>query len=273
MSPALFQKKPLLLVASSLTTVNHIVLKHEDGVKHQAAVTEHKLYGVACDAAPVMLEVAVNTKLRQAQDTSNHVEDDLPDAPAARALVAVVCEDLGRIFDQCHQELDVANGVYNVQLTPVGRRIPRRSRPDNETGNQDAQRGAGDDAGDEATRASAGGGFKAPERAEEILRGGDEAENEGVNRKDDVVEGDGRGQAVIAGGILAAHDGRVVEGDVGDKVRGETDHVNGREVGRGAGRRPALPVEQRLGIEGEAPGEGVDPAEDGGDEGQECDHC
>lgn len=53
---------------------------------------------------------------------------------------------------------------------------------------------------------------------------------------------------------------------------GHTDHVNGRKVGRGARRRPALPVEQRLGIKGEAPGQGVDPAEDGGDEGQECDH-
>lgn len=222
MSPVLFWKKPLLLVASSLTTVNHIVLEHEDGVKHQAAVAEHKLYGVACDAAPVALEITVDTKLRQAQDASNHIEDNLPDAPAARALVTVVCEDLGRIFDQRHQELDVANSIYNVQLAPVGRGIPRRSRPDNETGNQDAQRGAGNDTRDEAARASAGAGFEAPGRAEEILRGSDEAEDEGVQRKDDVVEGDGRGQAVVAGGILAAHDGGVVEGDVGSEVGGET---------------------------------------------------
>lgn len=222
MSPVLFRKKPLLLVASSLTTVNHVVLEHENGVKHQAAVAEHKLYGVACDAAPVALEVAVDTKLRQAQDASNHIEDDLPDAPAARALVTVVGEDLGRIFDQRHQELDVANGVYNVQLAPVVCGIPRRGRPDNEAGDEDAQRGAGDDASDEAARASAGAGVEAPERAEQILRGGDEAENEGVYRKDDVVEGDGRGQAVVAGSILAAHDGGVVEGDVGSEVRGET---------------------------------------------------
>lgn len=51
-----------------------------------------------------------------------------------------------------------------------------------------------------------------------------------------------------------------------------TDDVNGREVGRGAGRGPALPVEQRLGVKGEAPGDCVDPAEQGGQQGQECDH-
>lgn len=222
MSPVLFWKKPLFLVASSLTTVNHIVLEHENGVKHQAAVAERKLYGVAGDAAPVTLKVAVDTKLRQAQDASHYVEDDLPDAPAARALVMVVGEDLRRIFDQRHQELDVANGVYNVQLTPVGRGIRRRSCPDNEASDDDAQPRAGYDTGDEAARASAGARVEAPEWAEEILRGGDEAEDEGVQRKDDVVKGDGRGQAVVAGGILAAHDGGVVEGDIGNKVRGET---------------------------------------------------
>lgn len=222
MSPVLFREKPLFLVAGNLTAVNHIVLEHENGVKKQAAVAEQKLYGVACYATPVMLEVAVDTKLRQAQDASNHVEEDLPNAPAARALVTVVGEDLGRKLDQRHQEFDVARGIDNVQLAPIGRGIPRWSRPDDDTADQDAQRAAGNDARDEAARASAGAGFEAPERAEEILRGGDEAEDEGVRRKDDVVEGDGRGQAVVAGGILAAHEGGVVEGGVGDEVCGET---------------------------------------------------
>lgn len=224
MSPVLFWEKPLFLVASSLTTINHIVLEHENGVEKQAAVAEHKFYGVACYATPITLKVAVDTKLRQAQDASNNVEEDLPNAPATRALVTVVGENLGREFDQRHQELDVASGIYNVQLAPIGRGILRWSRPDDDTGNQDAQRAAGDDARDEAARTSAGAGagVEAPERAEEILRGGDEAEDEGVDRKDDVVEGDGRGQAVVAGGILAAHEGGVVEGDVGDEVCGET---------------------------------------------------
>lgn len=51
-----------------------------------------------------------------------------------------------------------------------------------------------------------------------------------------------------------------------------TDDVEGREVGRGAGRGAALPVEQRLGVKGEAPGECVDPAKEGGQQGQECGH-
>jgi hypothetical protein len=222
MYPVLLWEKPLLLIASYLTTVEHIVLDYEDGVKHEAAVAKRKLYRVACDATPVMLEVAVDTKLRQAQDTSNHVEEDLPDAPAARALVTVVCEDLGCEFDQRHQELDVAKGIHNVQLDPVGRRVVRRSRPDNNADDEDAHRGTADDTGDEAAGARAGVALKAPERAEEILRGGDDTKDEGVQRKDDIVEGDGWGQAAVAGGILAAHDGRPVEEGIGNKIRSET---------------------------------------------------
>lgn len=51
-----------------------------------------------------------------------------------------------------------------------------------------------------------------------------------------------------------------------------TNDVEGRKVGRGAGRGAALPVEQRLGVKGEAPGERVDPAKEGGQQGQECGH-
>jgi hypothetical protein len=58
-------------------------------------------------------------------------------------------------------------------------------------------------------------------------------------------------------------------GDGGEK---RTDDVDGGKVGRGAGRGPALPVEQRLGVKGEAPGECVDPAEEGGQHRQEGDH-
>lgn len=39
--------------------------------------------------------------------------------------------------------------------------------------------------------------------------------------EDDVVKGDGRAVAAVAGGVLLADDGAVVEGGVGDAVREE----------------------------------------------------
>lgn len=57
---------------------------------------------------------------------------------------------------------------------------------------------------------------------------------------------------------------RVEECAVGDEVRDEAEDIDGWEVdGRAAGGLPPE-VEDGLGIEGEGPAEGVDPAEGGG---------
>lgn len=42
-----------------------------------------------------------------------------------------------------------------------------------------------------------------------------------MQREDDVVEGDGGREARVAGGVLRADSRGVVEGRVGDEVRGE----------------------------------------------------
>lgn len=230
MPPLFIWKKSLLLVAGLLASVDDIVLEDEDAVKNQAAVAKRQLHRVARDAAPVVLQVAMDAELGQAQDSSDDIEDDLPDAPTTRALVAVVCEDLGRVLDQRDQELDIADGVGDIQLAPVGGRVPRRRRTHDEASDEEAQRRASNDAGDEAAGAGTGAGLEAPKRAEEILRGGDDAEDEGMQRKCDVVEGDGGEQAVMAGGVLAPHDGGVIQGDVGSEIRGETWGAQG---GRG----------------------------------------
>lgn len=85
----------------------------------------------------------------------------------------------------------------------------------------------------------------------------------------DIVELDRRRQAMVARRILVSDLRGVEEHGVGDEVGREAEDVDGREVdGRAAGAA-ATQVEQRLRVEGEGPGESVDPAEDIGEGGEE----
>ena len=208
------------------------MLGYEEGIVYDADVPQGKLDGVAGDAAPVALEVAVDDELAHAQDPARQVQQDLPDAPAGGALVAVVGQGLGRVLDEGDEQLDVADGVDNVEVAPVdsrvggGRRLGAtavlgRGRDDG-AHEQHAGEAADGDAQDEVAGAIAGVGREGPQRArEEVLRGGEDADDGGVQREDEVVEVGGRVEAVVAGRVLGADDGRVEEGSVGDEVGGE----------------------------------------------------
>ena len=209
------------------------MLGHEDGVVGHADVAEDELDGVAGYAAPVALEVAVEALLGDAEDAAGEVEEDLPDAPAAGALVAVVGEDLRGVLCQGDDDLDVADGVDDVEGAPVDGRVHRAGvaaagggEGDDEVGAGHAEAAAGADAehGQAGAGAGDGGaGVEAPQAAaeDEVLRRGDEAEGEAVQGEDEVVEGDGGRQAAVAGGVLGPDEGGAVEGRILAKVRGE----------------------------------------------------
>ncbi|CAG9999814.1 unnamed protein product [Clonostachys byssicola] len=223
---AALAQQPALLVLGGIRRplwVEHVVLPDEDAVVGHARVAEHELDRVARDAAPVVLEVAVDPLLCDAQDPAQHVQEDLPDAPPLCALVAVVGDHLRRVLDERDDDLDVPDGVDDVELAPVdGRVAGARGQEDDEDGDDDAGHAAGADAQDGPARAGAAAGREPPQRpGEEVLRGDDEAEGEAVEGEDDVVELDGRGQAAVAGGVLRPDDGGVVEDGVGGKVRRE----------------------------------------------------
>lgn len=89
--------------------------------------------------------------------------------------------------------------------------------------------------------------------------------------EDDVVEGDGGRVAAVAGGVLGADDGAVVEGAVGGEVGEEAQAVDEREVDGGARGGLAGEVEEGLRVEGGGPASRVDPAEEAGEDGEEAD--
>src|SRR5690348_14865364 len=96
------------------------MLGHENQVVEHGYVAQGELDRVAGDAGPVSLDVTVNGLLADAQDAAGEVEQDLQDAPALGGAVAVVDNDLGRVFDERDDQLDVRDGVDGVQPDPRG---------------------------------------------------------------------------------------------------------------------------------------------------------
>lgn len=132
------------------------MLPDEDTIVRHARVAEHELDRVPGDAAPVVLQVTVDALLGDAQDAAEHVQEDLPDAPALCALVAVVGHHLRRVLDEGDDDLDVADGVDDVEAAPVDGRVARaRGEEDDEDGDDDPDDAAGADAEDGAARAGA----------------------------------------------------------------------------------------------------------------------
>ena len=88
------------------------------------------------------------------------------------------------------------------------------------------------------------------------LREDDGAEHDGVHDEGQVVEAHRRlGRARVARGILLADQRRVEEGEGRDQVADESEHVDGGKVNGETDGRPATPVEDRLGVERQAPAE------------------
>ncbi len=143
----------------ALLAVNHIVLQDEQHVEEYANLAEAKLDRVTRDAAPVVLEPAVDPLLRDAQHAARQVQQDLPDAPALGALVADVGAQLRRVLDERHDELDVAEGVDDVEVAPVDggvNGVTAARDTHDEVGDGDADEGASGQADGEAARAGGG---------------------------------------------------------------------------------------------------------------------
>lgn len=204
---------------ASRATVDHIVLHDKDGIVDESNVAEGKLDRVARNATPVALKPAVNPLLRDAENAADEIQQDLPDAPSLGALIAPVGDDLGRVLDESYEQLDVTDGVDDVEFAPVRGGIGVGGGDNEEVGSENPDEAAGCHTEYESRRADARIGREAPERTSEVLRAGDYGENEGMEGEGDVVEGYGRGEAVVTGCVLLSNDGRVIKGRGRDKVR------------------------------------------------------
>lgn len=58
-----------------------------------------------------MLQIAVDSELCDRKDAAEEVEQDLLNRPAVGRAVAEVGEDLGHVFYECDEDLDVGNRI------------------------------------------------------------------------------------------------------------------------------------------------------------------
>ncbi|KAG6003999.1 hypothetical protein E4U43_000812 [Claviceps pusilla] len=238
------QKPLMLLVALEFApglgvAVQDIMLHEKDAIVHKADVAERKFNGVSCDAAPVMLQVAIDALLPGAQEATGQVERDLPDAPALCALVAVVGQDLRPQLDHGNDELDVAQRVDEIEFAPVARGVDGAAvgsgRGGKSPGDEEGGEGAGRDADDEAAGTGARRAGEAPPRATQVLRYGDGGDDGGVQGKGDVVELDGWGETLVSGGVLAADEGGIVQSQGGKEVGDKSYEMTSFLVSRSGG--------------------------------------
>lgn len=188
------------------------MLPHEDSIIDHRHVPQRKLYRIPRDPRPVSLQPRVNALLRDGENPAREVEQDLPDGPAPRRLIPVVGDDLRRELDQRHDELDVRDGVRDVQGTPPARVLRGGRKRHDERDDGHAEEAPQREAQDRLA-GPRGGDAEGP-GGEDVLGRRDEGEEQGVEGEEDVVGLDGGGEVVVAEGVLRADGGGVGEGAV-----------------------------------------------------------
>lgn len=108
------------------------MLGHKHQIVEHAHIAQRELSRVTRDAGPVALQPGVKEELGDAEDAAQEVQQDLADAPALGAAVPEVIRELGSVLDQRDEQLDVRDGVDDVEPRPrrLGVRVRRRGQDD-----------------------------------------------------------------------------------------------------------------------------------------------
>ena len=88
------------------------MLHHEYDIEENADVAQCEFDRISRHSGPIMLQIAVDSKLSNRQYSTHEVKEYLVDGPAVRRVVSIVGEDLRHVFDERDEELDVGDGIY-----------------------------------------------------------------------------------------------------------------------------------------------------------------
>lgn len=80
-----------------VSPVEDVVLDHEEDVEEHREETQAKFRRVAEDWTPILVVVGEDEHLRYGKRAAREVQEDVADAPAWRALAAVVVVGLGKV--------------------------------------------------------------------------------------------------------------------------------------------------------------------------------
>ena len=119
-----------------VSSVEDIVLQHEEDVKDNREETQPKLGGVTKQRTPVIIVVSYEEHLHHAECATCEVKQDIANAPTHCALPLVVHESLRDIFDESDAQLDI--GAVGEEGQPVDNTGQSEYQSD---GNKDANAG------------------------------------------------------------------------------------------------------------------------------------
>lgn len=229
------------------------MLQHEHDIKSHTHVPQPELDRVPRDAAPIALQFRINDQLHDTQHPTHEIQQDLRDAPSHGGFMLVVGVHLRHILNEGDEQLDITNGVDDVDPRPARRIITGpRPRSDEQAHEHNGQDAADRESPNDPTDVLCTLG-EAPYALGELAPA-EGTHDDGVEGEDDVVQADGGlGRGGVADGVLAADHGGGVEGEGGDEVGDEAEDVDEGECGGGAGGGAAAEVEDGLRVEGEGP--------------------
>jgi len=118
------------------------MLCYEDYVKEYACIRKKQFDWVARQAIPVGLKVTVYEELQKRGDSASKVKQNLMDTPALGWLPIPVQIYLRTVFYKCTHQLDVTQGIDNVDPFPIVNASGVRSQDKNyrkEHGNNTAE--------------------------------------------------------------------------------------------------------------------------------------
>lgn len=120
----------LLLFDFAGSSIEDVVLEHEDDIEQYRYVSQPQLDRIARDPRPVVLQARVDEELRNGQHAADEIHQYLIDAPSDRRFPSMVRPGLGDIFDDCDHELHVPNGI-DLRKPIFSSQNLRRSRAKN----------------------------------------------------------------------------------------------------------------------------------------------
>lgn len=231
--------------------IEDVVLQHEEHVEHDADEAKAELGEVPEQRRPVIIIIGDDEHLQHAQGSTSEVEEYVPDAPAYRRFSPEVENGLRDVLHQRDDELAVGKVVEVEEpgAAPVAARSERYHAVEHCASPDDAQK-----------YPSRQGHALVLPLVEEALEHRDERGQRGVQAEHNVVHLDWQHSRWVARVVFALNYGTAVDAKVEEGVRQETRQVEADEVEAQADHTSALPVEVYLRIEGDRPGDEVEPA-------------
>jgi len=200
-----------------ISSIEDVVLEHEEDVKEDGEETETKLGRVAKDARPVVVVVSDQDHLNDGETSASEVEEYISNTPADSAFPSEVHIRLRNILYDCDPQFDVGEVVEHVQP------------------GDDAD--SGQDEGDRDEDGDAQQDRQAPLRhllvaplEDEALKDGDGGGKDCMDGKEDVRRCDWKNSSRVLRVIFSLYGVDPEEGDVEASVEGEPDQVEGEKV-------------------------------------------